>query len=278
METQLLISLFAMGGLGLILSAVLAIANKKLKVEEDPRIEAITAVLPDSNCGVCGFPSCHAYAELVVQGKLGPGLCFVGGEEVQTKIADIMKVQVEQKKREIASVRCQGGRKECKKRFRYLGVLSCQAVNQLNDGDKACIWGCLGYGDCERVCPFDALRMNDNGLPVVIEQKCTACGLCVKACPRDIICLIPQAQKVYLGCVSQDKARTVKEVCAVGCFACTLCANPKITPGGLIVMKNNLPEVKVEKVEDWKLLDQAVAKCPAKCYVVRTERHYGKYI
>ncbi len=271
METRLLIALFAMGGLGLALSIVLSIANKKLKVKEDPRIEEIAAVLPGSNCGACGFPSCHAYAELVAKGQIGAGFCFVGGKDVQAKIAAIMKLELEEKESKVACVRCQGGQKESKKRFRYLGTLTCQAVNQLNGGDKACVFGCLGYADCVNVCPCDAVQMNDDNLPVINEEKCTGCGLCVKACPRNIICLIPRSQKVYLGCLTQDKAKAVKEICSVGCFACTLCADPKLVPGGLIVMENNLPKILLEKIKDWQDLKPAVAKCPAKCYLVRGE-------
>lgn len=266
-----MISLFTMGGLGLILSIALVIANKKLKVEEDPRVKEIADVLPGLNCGACGFPSCHAYAELVAQGKVGTGFCFVGREDVRSKIASIMKVQIEKREAKIACVRCQGGERECKRRFRYQGLMSCRANNLLTGGDKACTYGCLGLGDCVKVCPFGALELNDNGLPVVIEQNCTACGLCVKACPRDIICLIPNSQKVYLGCISKDKGKAVRDICSVGCFACTLCANPKVTPDGLIVMEDNLPKILVEKIKDWKMLEAAVAKCPAKCYVVRSD-------
>ena len=147
--------------------------------------------------------------------------------------------------------------------------MTCRAVNAVASGDKACVYGCLGYGDCVRACPFNAIELNDDALPVVKEEACTGCGLCVKACPRDMICLISRSQKVYLGCVSRDKLKAVKEVCTVGCFACTLCASPKVTPDGLIVMENNLPVIKVENIRDWKALDRAVAKCPAKCYVMK---------
>jgi Na+-translocating ferredoxin:NAD+ oxidoreductase RNF subunit RnfB len=273
MENQLLVSLFTMGGLGLILSIGLTIADKRLKIEEDPRIKEIASVLPGLNCGACGFPNCHAYAELVVQGGAGVDSCFIGGREAQLEIAEIMKVQLEEKEKKAVAVCCRGGRRESKKRFRYRGILTCQAANLVNGGDKACVYGCLGFGDCVRACPFSALELNDNGLPVVREENCRGCGLCVKACPRKIISLISQSQMIYLGCISQDKAKAVKEVCTVGCFGCTLCANPKVTPEGLIVMENNLPVIKIENIKDWKVLDQAVVKCPAKCFVVRDVRH-----
>ena len=269
MGNQLLVSLSTMGGLGLILSIGLAIANKKLNVEEDPRIKEIVSVLPGINCGACGFPSCQVYAEKVAQGKAGVDCCVVGGEDVLSKLAAIMKVQVEDKESRVAAVCCQGDNRECKKRFRYQGVLTCRAANMIDGGDKACVYGCLGYGDCVRVCPFAAIELYDNGLPVVNEQRCTGCGLCVEACPRNIISLIPMSQKVYLGCVSRDKLKAVKEVCSIGCFACTLCASPKVTPDALIVMQDNLPVINVKDIKDWKVLDQAVDRCPAKCYVPR---------
>lgn len=273
METQLLVSLFTMGGLGLVLSLALAMANRRLKVEEDPRIKEIASVLPGLNCGACGFPSCHLYAELVAQEKTSVDSCFVGGGDVQSKLAAIMKVQLEDKEKKVAAVCCQGGERECKNRFRYRGVLTCRANNLINGGNKACVYGCLELGDCVRACPCDALELNDNGLPVVKEENCTGCGLCVKACPREIICLNPQSQKIYLGCVSPDKGKAVKDICTVGCFACTLCASPKVTPGSLIVMENNLPVIKVQNIKDWQALDQAVAKCPAKCYVIKGGHH-----
>ena len=268
MGSQLLVSLSTMGGLGLILSIGLVIADKKLNVEEDPLTKEIVSVLPGLNCGACGFPSCQAYAEQVARAKAGVGCCVVGGEDIQSKLAAIMTVEFEKEETEIAAVRCQGGEKECKRRFRYQGVLTCRANNLLNGGDKACVYGCLGLGDCVRVCPFEAIELNDNSLPMVKEHICTGCGLCVKACPRDVIYLIPQSQKIYLGCMSQDKAMAVKEICTIGCFACTLCATPKVTPGDLIVMQNNLPLIRVGDIRDWKALDQAVAKCPAKCFVL----------
>jgi Na+-translocating ferredoxin:NAD+ oxidoreductase RNF subunit RnfB len=274
MTDKFLVSLYTMGGLGLILSIVLALADRRLRVEEDPRVKEIVAVLPSLNCAVCGFANCHVYAEMVTQGKAPVGSCLVGGKAVQAKIAEIMDLQVEkvgevEAESKIACVHCQGGEKECKRRFRYQGVLTCKAVNLVSGADKACIYGCLGYGDCVRVCPCDALILNEGGLPVVDEQACTGCGLCVKACPRNIISLIPISQQVYLGCVSHDRAKAVRSICNVGCFTCMLCVNPKITPEGLIVMEDNLPTVKAEKIKDWKAIEQAVAKCPAKCYVTR---------
>lgn len=251
------------------LSGALALASRRLSVKEDPRISKIASALPGLNCAACGFPSCHAYAELVVQGKAEVGSCVLAGQEAQARIASLMNVRLENKESRVAVVCCRGGEQECKKRFRYQGVSTCRANNLLAGGDKACIYGCLGLGDCVRACPFGAIELNDDNLPVINEEKCTGCGLCLKACPRGIIRLIPRSQKVYLACLSQDRGKDVKDICSAGCFTCGLCVNPKITPAGYIVMEKNLPVIKTENIKDWKALDQAVAKCPAKCYVRR---------
>jgi len=145
-------------------------------------------------------------------------------------------------------------------------VWDCEAAELLEAGAKACLYGCLGMGTCVRVCPFGALRMTDNRLPAVLEEKCTGCGKCVAACPRRVIALVPRRQRVYLGCVSRDKGKGVKAVCAKGCIACGLCAMPKITPSGKVVMKDNLPEFP----PDWEDFTAAAEKCPSGCFVIRT--------
>ena len=109
------------------------------------------------------------------------------------------------------------------------------------------------------------MKMQDNGLPYVFEDKCTGCGLCVEACPKGIMELVPRSQKVFLGCVNKDAGKAVREVCSVGCIACGLCAKPKITPSGKVYMKDNLPVVP----PDWEDFEMAVKRCPTKSFVVR---------
>lgn len=275
MENILIISLSTMGGVALILSCGLAIANRKLKVSEDPRVEQIVNILPNINCGACGFSGCYGYSESIVKEKIGINICTPGGTDVTNNISEIMGVEATQKEKQIAIVCCQGGKEESKNRFVYQGISTCKASNLTAGGHKACIYGCLGFGDCLKACPFNAIRLSDNCLPVIDEEKCTGCGLCVKSCPRNIIGLIPESQKVYLGCVSLDKGKVVKEFCKVGCFGCTLCASPKVTPDEVIIMKGNLPAVMLEKIKDWNILNNAIAKCPAKCFKVKKGGGYG---
>jgi len=267
MDSAILMSIIGLGTLGLFFGLFLAYASKKFHVEVDPKIEQIQEILPGANCGGCGYPGCNGYAEAVVKGVAEIDLCAPGGSQVIDDIAKILGLENSGTKvPEIAAVQCKGGKKEAKSRFQYLGIMDCTAAQLIGGGNKACTYGCLGLGNCVRVCLFDAIKMNENGLPVVDDAKCTGCGACVKACPRDIITLIPVTQQIYLGCVSHDKAKKVKAVCSVGCTGCSLCSRPKVTPSGAIEMDNNLPIIKDITADD---LINAVNKCPAKSFVVR---------
>jgi Na+-translocating ferredoxin:NAD+ oxidoreductase RNF subunit RnfB len=269
MDPLFLASVIVLGGLGLFFGAGLAYSAKKFAVEIDPKVEEINEVLPGANCGACGYPGCQAYAEAVVAGQVPPTKCAPGGSDVSSKISSILGltgVQAEEPK--VAVVHCQGGSKEAKDKFIYEGVQDCHAALLISGGPKACEYGCLGFGSCVKACPFDAIHMNDNGLPVISAEACTGCGVCVGTCPRNIISLIPRSQKVFLGCKSLDRAKAVKSICSVGCFACKLCANPKVTPEGSIEMDGNLPVIKYPDHEE---VFAAVKKCPANCYVIRTK-------
>jgi Na+-translocating ferredoxin:NAD+ oxidoreductase subunit B len=266
MDIVVISSILGIGSLGLLFGAGLAYASKKFAVEVDPKIEQILEDLPGANCGGCGYPGCSGYAEAVVKSGADISLCAPGGDDVITKMANILGVDAVSAERRIAVVQCQGNCEIAPKRFEYDGVPDCNAAELIMGGDKACVYGCLGLGSCVNACPFDAMEMIDNGLPYVFEDKCTACGNCVAACPRGIMQIIPVSQKIFLGCVSLDKAKAVKQVCKVGCTGCTLCSKEKVTPSGSIEMDGNLPKIIDIQAED---LVFAVEKCPTKSYVVR---------
>ena len=269
MDLVIISSVISIGGLGLLFGAGLAFASKKFAVEVDPKIEEIIEILPNANCGACGYPGCSGYAEAIVKGggDVKIDLCAPGGADTITNIAAIMGFEAgEGKERMVAVVQCQGDNAKAPKRFQYQGIADCVAAELIMGGDKACVYGCLGLGSCVQACLFDAIAMGENGLPVVDDEKCTACGMCVTACPRGIMKIIPISQKIFIGCVSQDKAKKVKEVCSIGCTGCTLCSRPKVTPSGAIVMDGNLPNIINPYAED---LPAAVEKCPAKSFVVR---------
>lgn len=207
-----------------IFGIILSYARLKLKVERDPLIEKVNSALPGANCGACGFPGCSAYATRIVEEKYDINLCPVGGQDTVTRIASIMGVDaVESGVPLKARVACQGGIRETSLKFVYQGPKTCVAANGLMQGFKVCEFGCLGLGDCEASCPFDAIHINENGLPVVDDEKCTGCGNCVTACPRNIITLVKENFKVYVLCKNEEKPATMRLGCSVGCIGCKLC-------------------------------------------------------
>ncbi|MEE8638328.1 MAG: RnfABCDGE type electron transport complex subunit B [Candidatus Margulisiibacteriota bacterium] len=257
------ISLLAMGGLGLFFAAVLGFASEKLKVIEDPRVAQVLEALPGLNCGACGYAGCHDLAEkIVAQGSLEDLRCPPGGSEVEEKIAEILGIAAAPAVKKRAVVKCGGGKALAVERAEYQGISNCTAAELVAGGSKACTYGCLGLGDCVTVCPFDAISMGEDDLPHVIEEKCTACGLCVEACPRNIIELVPCDNRVVVVCNSRDKGAVTRKVCKVGCIACMICV--KAAPEGYQVA-DNLARVNCEKGDG--VAEPAIPKCPTKCIV-----------
>jgi electron transport complex protein RnfB len=259
----ILIALVTMGGLGLFFAVVLAAASEKLRVKEDPRVEQVTESLPGLNCGACGYAGCHDLAErIVAQGSLDNLRCPPGGSEVEEKIAGILGISAAPSVKKRAVVKCGGGRGLAVDKAQYQGVKKCAAAELVAGGPKACSWGCLGFGDCVEVCPFGAMYMGEDGLPRIIESKCTGCGLCVGACPRKMIELVPCANRIVVNCNSRDKGAMVRKVCKVGCIACGICL--KAAPEGY-TMTNNLAKVNYGKGDE--NAEAALPKCPTKCII-----------
>ena len=236
----ILLSSAILGGMGLIAGIVLVIAYKKLKVEEDSRIEEITALLPGINCGACGYASCHDYAVNIVEKGAKPGACAPSGDGVSEKISEIVGVAVSAGEKKKAVVKC--FTKERKMSALYVGRQDCSSANQLGGG-MLCKEGCLGLGDCAAVCPFDAIKMLPSGTAYTDYDRCTGCGICVASCPRKIIELVaPREDKcVYVGCSNTQPAKETRQTCSSGCIACLLCV--KKGPEGMFTINNNLSAV-----------------------------------
>jgi len=217
-------SLLTLLVIGIFFGIILSLAKKKLKVEKDPKIEKVLNLLPGANCGACGQPGCAGYATKIVTEGADPSLCPVADEKNLKEIGNLMGLTLEHNKNPlIARIHCQGGKAETTNKFIYDGPQICKAAHDLADGFKTCQFGCLGLGECVQACPFEAIYMGENQLPIVIPEKCTGCGKCVEVCPRDIISLLPQKIKVYVKCKNTEKAPKMKEGCQVGCIGCRLC-------------------------------------------------------
>lgn len=237
---SVLIGVAAIGGLTLALATLLVLANRTLHVEEDPRIDIVEELLPHANCGACGFPGCRPFAEALVAGGALPGKCTVSSDEGRSEIARFLGVDVGAEEKRVARLACAGGTNVAVDRARYDGLASCAAAAQVAGGGKSCFWGCLGLADCEVACDFDAIRMDAHALPVVDEDRCTACGDCVEACPKDLFSLHPASHRLWVACKSLEAGDELLEACQVACTACGRCA---MDAPGTIEMRDNLPRI-----------------------------------
>lgn len=233
------------GGLGFLLASLLAIANRKLHVAEDPRISEVEEMLPNTNCGACGCPGCRAFAESCVAGKSNPAQCTVSSREMTEYIAEYLGVELGDEEKMVARLACAGGNHVAKMRSLYRGMKSCRAAVAAGGGGKACSWGCLGLADCEVSCDFDAIHMDAHGLPVVDVEKCVACNDCVEACPLDLFSLQPISHRLWVACKSLAEGDKALADCEVACTACARCVTD--APEGLISIQNNLAVVDYSK-------------------------------
>ena len=179
-------SVLTLGGIAVGLSLVLVLVNRKLHVEEDPRLDIVEEMLPGNNCGACGLPGCRAFSEAAVGGETAPGKCTVSTDEGRARIAQFLGIDVGAQEKVVARLACAGGANVSRNRADYQGLGTCRGAALVGGGGKSCAWGCLGLSDCADVCDFDAIYMNEHSLPVVIEDACTACGDCVEVCPKGV--------------------------------------------------------------------------------------------
>ncbi len=268
----ILTAILALGGLTLLLAIMLIVANRKLYVYEDPRINVVEDMLPHANCGACGQPGCRPFAEVLVAGEALPGKCTVSSEEGRQAIADFLGIAVGGEEKQVARLACAGGSNVAVNRAHYEGINSCQGAALVSGGGKGCFWGCLGMGDCASVCDFDAIVMNEHGLPMVDVDKCTACGDCVEVCPKDLFSLQPVSHQVWVACKNLEHGDAVLEDCQVGCTACGKCA---MDGGDLITMVHNLPVVHYGQ---GNLHRETIDRCPtgAIVWLEKGEVHKGK--
>lgn len=249
------------GATGLIIGLLLGIAAKKLAVEVDERISMVRECLPGSNCGGCGFAGCDACAEAIVKGNAPVNAC-PGGRH--SEIASVMGTEAGETVKKVAYVRCSGTCDKTSVKYRYQGIADCKKLALIpGHGEKDCVFGCMGYGTCVKVCKFDAIHVV-NGVAKVIPEKCSGCGVCVANCPNGIIQLVPASSKYVVSCNSKDKGKDVKAKCTAGCLGCGLCA--KQCESGAITIENNLAHIDYDKCTG---CGKCASKCPAKVILMR---------
>lgn len=247
-----------MTALGLLLALMLVIANKRLFVYEDPRIDQIEDLLPMANCGACGAAGCRPFAEMLIKGESDPAKCTVNSKSMNELIANMLGVDLEVSEKRVARLACAGGGNVAYVRATYGGLKSCRAAALVAGGGRGCSWGCLGFADCELVCNFDAIYMNRQGIPVVIEDKCTACGDCVKACPKNLFSLHPVSHRLWVACLNLEFGEKAEEHCEVACTACGRCVQD--SPEGLIQIRDDLAVI--DYTNNSLASKVAIERCP----------------
>ena len=246
-----------LGVIAVIFGLILAFAAKIFEVEVDPRLPQIQSALAGATCGGCGYPGCAGCAEAILNGKAPVTACAPAGADGAAKIAAIMGVEAAAGEKKVAHVICNGG-ENCVKRFDYVGTPSCLAATKVAAGPTACLFGCLGFGECVAACQFDAIHINAKGVADVDKEKCTNCGACREACPRKIIVEVPYKQKVFVNCNNKDRGPAVTKVCANSCIACGMCE--RTCKKDAIHVVNNVAVIDYEKCVNCKMCAKACPK------------------
>jgi electron transport complex protein RnfB len=226
------------GGIALLLGVVIMIISKFFAIPVDEKLESIKSLLPGANCGACGYSGCEGYAMALNEGDTNAARCPVGGTETAVELAMLLGLAVPDFTPQVAHVFCQGTLQNTRKRFDYAGTIGCAAAHGLFSGPNSCTYGCMGFGDCVSVCQYKALYIAD-GIAHVDSSRCTACGMCVTTCPKELIQIIPKHLNAYtVKCRNKWPGAETRKNCKVGCIGCQRCF--KICEYGAITMDGPL--------------------------------------
>ncbi len=267
MNASMIYTIVTLVSIGTASAVILFVVARKFRVFEDPRIDTVEKALPGANCGGCGYAGCRAFAEACVkENDLTKLFCPVGGNDGMAGVAKILGLEAVKQDPRVAVVRCNGTCEFRPKVNRYDGVMTCAIISSLYSGETGCQYGCLGCGDCCVVCNFDAIHMNpETGLPEVIDEKCTACGACVIACPKKLIELRKKnakERKIYVACRNEEKGGIARKSCQVACIGCSKCFD--VCAYDAITMGNNLAFIDSDKC---KLCRKCVSVCPTNAII-----------
>lgn len=256
---QVIFPVFLVSSIGLVAGFILAVASVVMHVPKDEIAEKIKDILPGANCGACGYSGCEGYAKALSGGKANIGLCSPGGKTVAEGISKILGANVSNIEYKVAVVKCSGMSSNTDTKMIYQGVKSCSAANQLYSGPGNCSYGCIGFGDCLKVCKYGAITICD-GVAVINPQKCVGCSMCVSACPKGLIEFIPIKKQAIVKCSNCDKGAKTKKDCSAGCIGCMKCA--KVCESNAIIVENFVAKVNPEKcIGCGKCLDVCKQNC-----------------
>ena len=251
----------------LFFSLLIYLVDRRFKVTEDPLIDEIHRLLPGVNCGGCGYAGCRQFAVALLETRSFKDLhCPVGGNKLVSELSPILEIEAIAFEPTIAVVRCNGTPLNAPQKVMYDGVKNCYIAASVFTGESGCSFSCLGYGDCVSSCTFDAMRMDEASLlPVVLEDQCVSCGICVKTCPRHIIELRPNShenKRVYVNCINREKGSLARKNCAVACIGCAACI--KVCRFDAISMDHHLAVIDAEKCT---LCGDCIPVCPTTAIV-----------
>lgn len=265
---EILVPILILFGIGVVAALLLTVTAAYFGVKDDERAAEIREALPGANCGACGFSGCDEYAKALSQGKTDKAnLCVPGGDGTASEIAAIIGVEAGDVIERVAYVSCNGSCSPDERKYEYDGPKTCEAAKMYFSGDRMCTYACLGYGDCMKVCPRDAICIGENGVANIDPRRCIGCGLCIRTCPSKIIYLVNDTSRIVVKCSSHSKGAVVRRSCKNGCIACGKCE--KVCPSDAIHVIDNLATIDYEKCT---ACGKCVEACPVQCI------HEGNFI
>lgn len=260
---EILIPILAVTIIGLICGVGLSVASSIMAVQEDERFPAIRECLPGANCGACGFTGCDGYAKALLEPGTKTNLCVPGAGPVAQKLSEVLGVEAEGVVEKKAVVHCGGSCQATSVEHDYRGIQSCAAAKLFFGGAGSCVFGCVGLGDCQKVCPHDAICLN-KGIAAVDPRVCVGCGICANTCPQKIIELVPAVTPTIVRCSNHQKGASTRKVCPDGCIGCKKCE--KLCEQGAIVVENNLAVIDYSKCTG---CGKCVEGCTTGCLTLR---------